>query len=90
MKKLPKRECLMPITRYRTSAGHPRDAEKLGGDKSVEETLAYWLKRGHDTDENVNSAYGVYDVLLSSEEIQNARVIKMPETNQNKDKPLIT
>jgi hypothetical protein len=69
----------MPITRIELPQDILDDAEKLGGDKSVEETLAYWLKRGHDTDENVNSAYEAYDVLLSSEEIRNSRVIKMPE-----------
>jgi hypothetical protein len=74
----------MPITRIELPQDILDDAEKLGGDKSVEETLAYWLKRGHDTDKNVNSAYEAYDVLLSSEEIQNARVIKMPEHRHKK------
>jgi hypothetical protein len=68
----------MPVRRIEVPQDILDDTKKVSL-KSPEETLAYWLKRGHDTDENVNSAYEAYDVLLSSEEIQNARVIKMPE-----------
>lgn len=67
----------MPILRIEVPQDILDDANKLGGNES-KETLAYWLKRGHDADENVHGAYEAYDVLVASERVEKSRVIRMP------------
>ena len=73
----------MPIRRIDVPPDILEDANKLGCSESAEETLAYWLKRGHDTDENVHRAYEAYDVLVASKEVQES-VIRMPRRGQKK------
>jgi hypothetical protein len=74
----------MPVRRIEVPQDILDDAEKLSRSESPEETLAHWLKRGHDTDENVHGAYEAYDVFVGSEEIQKSGVIRMPARRQKK------
>jgi hypothetical protein len=75
----------MPIIRIEVPKEILDDAKEVSRSKSPEETLAHWLKRGHDTDENVHGAYEAYDIFVSSaEEVQKSGVIRMPARPRQK------
>lgn len=73
----------MPIRRIDVPQDILDDANKHGFSGDAEETLAYWLKRGHDIDEDVHGAYEAYDVLVASKKVQES-VIRMPRRGQKK------